>query len=107
MLDIDSGKHQSLCSGATRRDFLRLGALSVLGLTLPDLLRMEAAQAADKVARKSRAKNVLLIYLGGGLTHHDTFDPKPEAPQEIRGKYGIIPTSIAGVKFSSMMPEMA
>ena len=90
-----------------RRDFLRLGALSVLGLTLPDLLRLEAAQAAGRIATKNRAKNVLLIYLGGGITHHDTFDPKPEAPQEIRGKYGVIPTSIAGVKFSSMMPQMA
>lgn len=107
MLDIDSGNGQTLCSGATRRDFLRLGALSILGLTLPDLLRLEAAQAAERVATKARAKNVLLIYLGGGLTHHDTFDPKPEAPQEIRGKYSVIPTTIAGVKFSSMMPEMA
>ncbi len=107
MLDIDSGNGQTLCSGAKRRDFLRVGALSVLGLTLPDLLRLEAAQAAEKSTKKSRAKNVLLIYLGGGLTHHDTFDPKPEAPQEIRGKYGVIPTSLAGVKFSSMMPEMA
>ena len=107
MLDIDSGNGQTLCSGVKRRDFMRLGALSVLGLTLPDLLRLEAAQAADKVAKKSRAKNVLLIYLGGGLTHHDTFDPKPDAPQEIRGKYGVIPTTMAGVKFSSMMPEMA
>ena len=107
MLDIDSGNGQTLCSGVTRRDFVRLGALSVLGLTLPDLLRLEAAQAAEKVAKKNRAKNVLLIYLGGGITHHDTFDPKPEAPQEIRGKYGVIPTTLAGVKFSSMMPEMA
>lgn len=78
-----------------------------MGLTLPDLLRLEAAQAAGRIATKNRAKNVLLIYLGGGITHHDTFDPKPEAPQEIRGKYGVIPTSIAGVKFSSMMPQMA
>ncbi len=107
MLDIDSGNGRTLCSGATRRDFVRLGALSVLGLTLPDFLRMEAAQAAERIAQKNRAKNVLLIYLGGGLTHHDTFDPKPEAPQEIRGKYSVIPTTIAGVKFSSMMPEMA
>ena len=107
MLDIDSGNGHPLCDGKTRRDFLRLGTLSVLGLTLPDLLRLEAASAADKVAKKNRAKNVLLIYLGGGLTHHDTFDPKPEAPQEIRGKYGVIPTTISGVKFSSMMPEMA
>ena len=107
MLDIDAGNGQKLCSGISRRSFVRLGALSVLGLTLPDLLRAEAANAATRVAAKARAKNVLLIYLGGGLTHHDTLDPKPDAPQEIRGKYGTIPTGIPGVRFSSMMPELA
>ncbi len=107
MLDIDAGRQEVLCSGATRRDFLRLGALSVLGLTLPDLLRLEAANAATGVNTGAKAKNVLLIYLGGGLTHHDTFDPKPLAPQEIRGKYGTIPTGIAGVRFSDKMPELA
>lgn len=107
MLDVDGGNGQTLCNGMSRRHFVRLGALSVMGLALPDLLRIEAAQAAEKVARKTKAKNVLLIYLGGGLTHHDTMDPKPDAPQEIRGKYGVIPTTIAGIKFSSMMPELA
>ena len=111
MLDIEAGRGPIQCDGVSRRHFLRLGALSVLGLTLPDMLRLEAAQAAtnvaNKAAKKTSAKNVLLIYLGGGLTHHDTFDPKPDAPQEIRGKYGTIPTGISGVHFTSMMPEMA
>lgn len=107
MLDVKTGDSVVQCDGVSRRSFLRLGALSVLGLTLPDLLRVEAAQAAEKVANGARAKNVLLIYLGGGLTHHDTFDPKPDAPQEIRGKYGVIPTGIAGLKFSEKMPELA
>jgi len=107
MLDVKTGGGSVQCDGVSRRSFVRLGALSVLGLTLPDLLRAEAAQAAEKVANNARAKNVLLIYLGGGLTHHDTFDPKPDAPQEIRGKYGVIPTGIAGLKFSEKMPELA
>ncbi len=107
MLDIKTGEGSVQCDGVSRRSFVRLGALSVLGLSLPDLLRAEAAQAAEKVANNARAKNVLLIYLGGGLTHHDTFDPKPDAPQEIRGKYGVIPTGIAGLKFSEKMPELA
>lgn len=107
MLDIQTGNGTELCNGTTRRDFLRVGALSIMGLSLPSLLQMEAAQAADKVARKVKAKNVLLVFFGGGLTHHDTFDPKPDAPQEIRGKYGVIPTKLAGIKYSSMMPEMA
>lgn len=107
MLDFDIGDNQRLCDGTSRRNFLRLGTLSILGLSLPTLLRLEAAQAAGKVATKAKAKNVLLIYLGGGLTHHDSFDPKPDAPQEIRGKYGVIPTKIAGIRFSDKMQQMA
>jgi hypothetical protein len=112
MLDVDAGKGPIQCDGVSRRHFVRLGALTALGLSLPDMLRMEAARAeagkaAGKVAKATRAKNVLLIYLGGGLTHHDTFDPKPDAPQEIRGKYGTIPTKLAGVRYSDQMPEMA
>ena len=106
MLDVKSQQHAAQCDGMSRRSFVRLGALSALGLTLPDLLRLEAAQAAT-LPGKAKARNVLLIYLGGGLTHHDTFDPKPDAPQEIRGKYGVIPTGIAGIRFSDKMVEMA
>ncbi len=101
------------CSGLSRRDFLSTGALSVLGLTLGDLLRVEAAQASAQAAtgvagRKSpRAKNVLVIFLGGGITHHDSFDPKPGAPEEIRGKYGTIATKIAGIRYSDQMPKLA
>lgn len=107
MLDVDAGNGLLQCDGMSRRHFVRLGALSVLGLSLPDMLRMEAAHAAQGGGKKTKAKNVLLIYLGGGLTHHDTFDPKPDAPQEIRGKYGTVATTLAGVRFSDMMPEMA
>lgn len=113
MLDVDAGKEQLYCDGLSRRNFVRLGALSALGLSLPDLLRLEAAQAAAAAvapaAKKpgAKAKNVLLIFLGGGLTHHDTFDPKPDAPQEIRGKYGVIPTKISGIRYSDKMTEMA
>ncbi len=107
MLDIKAGQNQIQCDGMSRRQLIRLGALSVLGLSLPDMLRIEAAQAATGIAKKAKAKNVLLIYLGGGLTHHDTFDPKPDAPQEIRGKYSAIKTGLSGVRYSNMMPQMA
>lgn len=100
------GKGHRDCDGVTRRDFLRVGALSTAGLSLAELLRAEAAQAAAGAPR-GKAKNVLVIYLGGGITHHDTFDPKPGAPQEIRGKYGVIPTRLAGVRFSDQMPRLA
>jgi len=104
MLTLYSKSSGTQCNGVSRRDLLRVGGLSVLGLSLPDLLRMEAAQAAPA---KARAKNVLVIYLGGGQTHHDTFDPKPDAPAEIRGKYGTIPTKLPGIRYSDQMPQMA
>ena len=63
----------------SRRDFLRIGALSTLGLSLPLFLRQQA-NAASEHKNKTRAKSVILVYLGGGLSHHDSFDLKPERP---------------------------
>lgn len=94
-----------LCNGTSRRDFLRIGALTPLGLSLANLLSFEKACGAS--ASRTRAKSVILVYLGGGLSHHDTFDPKPDAPVEIRGKYGIIPTSASGVQITDLLPNVA
>ena len=107
MLTLYGNSRGTQCNGVSRRDFLRIGGLSAMGLGLADLLRLEAAEAATASGGKARAKNVLLVYLGGGLTHHDTFDPKPDAPAEIRGKYGVIPTKLAGVRYTDQMPGMA
>jgi hypothetical protein len=105
MLDVILGpRGHARCDGVSRRDFLRLGALGGLSLTLPNLLRMQA-QAASR--RKARAKSVLLVYLGGGLSHHDSFDPKPDAPPEIRGKYTTIDTCVPGLRVTEMLPRMA
>ncbi len=105
MLDILLGHRNRLrCEGPSRRDFLRLGALGGLGLTLPRLLRQEA-QAGGK--NKARAKSVLLVYLGGGLSHHDSFDPKPDAPPEVRGKYTTIETCVPGLRIAEKLPLMA
>jgi hypothetical protein len=86
---------------------LRVGALGGAGLTLADLLRVKSAQAAGASIPRPRARNVLVIYLGGGITHHDAWDPKPEAPQEIRGKYATIPTKLPGIRYTDQCPEMA
>ncbi len=86
------------CDGATRRDFLRVGGLGAL--SLPTLLSMESKANADS---GGKAQSVILIFLGGGLSHHDSLDPKPDAPSEIRGKYGAIPTSVPGVQLSEKM----
>ena len=111
MIDISlSSRNAAWCSGLSRRGFLRLGALSPLGLSLPGVLSRERALAssADAVVRKApRAKSVLLVYLGGGLSHHDSFDLKPGAIEEIRGKYTEIPTNVTGLKVGNLLPRMA
>jgi hypothetical protein len=86
MLDVSPTPHQSrLCNGLSRRDFIRIGALAPVGLSLANLLSFEKAMAG--AASQARAKSVILVFLGGGISHHDTFDPKPDAVEEIRGKY--------------------
>ncbi len=106
MLDISPGSARSrLCNGTSRRDFLRVGALAPLGLSLANLLSFEKAMAG--AVAQSRAKSVILVYLGGGLSHHDTFDPKPDAVEEIRGKYKTIPTNVTGLHVSELLPQMA
>jgi len=79
MLDIILGRQSSRRDGVSRRDFLRVGAVGALGL--PALLRGEALPPPGK----NRAKSVILVFLGGGLSHHDNFDLKPEAPPEVPG----------------------
>ncbi|MDX1962893.1 MAG: DUF1501 domain-containing protein [Pirellulales bacterium] len=111
MLDFYLGRDKrSFCSGTTRRDFMRVGGLGMLGLGLADILKLEAcAQEAHIQGTPSapRAKSVILVFLGGGLSHHDTFDMKPGAPAEIRGKYGSIPTKIPGLSICELLPKMA
>ena len=110
MLDVSLGRSASkLCSGSSRRDFLRVGGLGAL--SLPVLLRAESALAKEKTTLKkgagAKAKSVILVYLGGGMTHHDTFDPKPDAAEEIRGKYKTIPTNVTGLVIGERLPLMA
>ena len=99
-LSLSTSRHR-LCNGTSRRDFLRIGALSPLGLSLPQLL------GADAPGRSSRAQSVILVYLGGGLSHHDSFDMKPGAVEQIRGKYRSIPTSVPGLGICELLPETA
>ncbi len=99
-LSLSSTRHR-LCNGTSRRDILRIGALAPLGLSLPRLL------AADAPGRSSRAKSVILVYLGGGISHHDSFDMKPDAVEQIRGKYKSIPTSVPGLNICELLPKTA
>jgi hypothetical protein len=85
-----------------RRAFLRVGAVGAVGL--PALLRAEAMAGPGQ---GPRARSVLLVFLGGGLSHHDSFDPKPDAPPEVRGKYGTIATAVPGLRVSEKLPRTA
>src|SRR5690242_12091310 len=73
-----------------RRELLQVGGLSLLGIGLPDLLRLEALAATPP---RARAKAVVFIFQSGGPSQHETFDPKPEAPAEFRGEYGTTGTT--------------
>src|SRR5829696_7593780 len=86
----------------SRRDFLRVGALGLGALTLPNLL---AAKAAAPSA--VRDKSVVLLFLQGGPPQHETFDPHMEAPEEYRCATGEIQTALPGVTFGSTFPRMA
>lgn len=88
-----------------RRELLQVGGMSLLGAGLSDLLRLEA-QAASAPTRK-KAKSVVFIFQSGGPSQHETFDPKPDAPEGIRGEYGTIPTRLPGVRFCQYLPMLA
>jgi hypothetical protein len=106
MFDLPLGPARRRCDGASRRDFLRVGGLTALGLGLPHLLRAEA-MAADGDRAKARAKSAILIFLSGGLSHHDSFDAKPEAGEEVRGPFQAIDTALPGVQVGELLPLTA
>ena len=87
-----------------RRDVLRVGTLAPLGLTMAGVLRADEDGAAF---RERRARSVILVYLGGGLSHHDSFDLKPDAIEDIRGKYHPIATNVAGLQIGELLPLMS
>ena len=95
------------CAGIARRDFIQLGVGGVLGLGMGDLisLRADAAKAAGKPSPDN--VNCILVWLDGGPTHFETFDPKPDAPSDVRGEFNPIPTNVAGVQFCETVPRLA
>lgn len=98
-----SGAPRRLCNGPSRREFLRVGGASLLGLGLPDLLRAEESRGGVP----PRAKSMILVFLEGGPSHIDTWDMKPDAPESIRGEFRPIPTSAPGVLFCEHLPMLA
>ena len=101
MLNIGTNTTQ-LCSGVSRREFMKIGALGMGGLTLPQLLQAEA-QAGVTNSKKA----IIMIYLVGAPPHQDMYDLKPDAPAEIRGEFDPIDTNVPGIRISEHMPYMA
>src|SRR5262245_60934835 len=99
------GDRQPFCDGITRRNFLKIGAFGA-GLTLADLLRLEAT-AASTGARPTSRKSVIMIYLPGGPSHMDMYDLKPQAPTEYRGEFRPIATNVPGVQICELFPQQA
>src|SRR4029077_16890881 len=102
MLRVDADRSVSFCDGLTRRDFLHAGAITSLGLTLPGWMGQKASAAG-----KDRDINCIMLFLVGGPSHIDTWDPKPKAPAEVRGPFQPIATSAAGMQITEIFPRMA
>src|SRR5262245_7566116 len=100
------GPSNRLCDGTSRRDFLRVGTLGCLGLTLPGTLRAAPpSSAAD--AGVGRAKRCVFLFLTGGPPQLDTWDLKPDAPAEVRGEFKPIATCVPGVRICELFPRLA
>jgi hypothetical protein len=96
------GRRSRFCDGVSRRNFLRIGALGLGGLSLPQLLQ---AEASSGIRRSHKA--IIMIYLPGGPPHQDTFDLKLDAPSEIRGEFKPIKTRVPGIQICEHLPLMA
>src|SRR5436305_408382 len=99
--------HEGDCP-VNRRDFLRVGGLSALGLTLPALFAAEARTAQYGYQRiAGRARSCIFLFLSGGPSQFETFDPKPEARAEYRSIFGTIPTNVPGTFLCEHLPDLA
>jgi hypothetical protein len=100
------------CDGMTRRDLLKVGTVGFLGLSLPEFLALKAHadSAGGKVAsgkRKSKEVSVIMLWMAGGPSHVDTFDPKPKADTKIKGPFEAVETNVSGVFIGEHLPKLA
>ena len=102
MFTISDGQEKAYCDGVSRRDFLKVGALGMGGLSLPGLLQAEKING-----EKNPQKAVIMVFLAGGPSHMDTFDLKEDAPAEYRGEFASIPTKVSGIRISEYLPGIA
>ena len=95
------------CAGMPRRDFIRLGLGGAAGLGFSDMLRLRAQAAAAKGLASPKDVNCILVWLDGGPSHYETFDPKPDAPDGVRGEFKPIKTNVPGIQFCEQVPHLA
>ncbi len=109
MIDISfKNSTTRLCNGAAAATFFASAGLASSVYPWPGCSRDRRPRSAmPPFPRPPRAKSVILVYLGGGMSHHDSFDPKPDAPEAIRGIYKAIPTNVPGLQVTEMLPKMA
>jgi hypothetical protein len=113
MLVIPGQRAKDVCDaqlGMSRRALLRVGGSSVLGLTLGSMLKLQSQAAETGGAGRrgwGKAKSVVMVYLQGGPSHIDLWDPKPEAPENVRSVFAPISTTIPGVQFTEILPKLA
>ncbi len=111
MLVIPGDQGKATCDGMTRRELLRIGGSAMLGLSLADILSLQAK--ADPPAAGNggpgwnRARSVIMIYLQGGPSHLDLLDPKPEATERVRSIFNAIDTRVPGTRVTELLPRIA
>ena len=104
-LTIDDGHHD--CSGLRRRDLLRIGTLAIGGLALPQLLAVRTRASGNDLSDCVREKSVVFLFLAGGPSHIETFDPRMDTPEGVRSLTGEISTSLPGITFGATFPGLA
>jgi hypothetical protein len=106
MISLEGSPHK-LCSGVSRRDALKIGTLGIAGFSLAGLLQGRAEAAAAGVSSAGKAKTLIMIHLSGGPSHVDSWDPKPDAPAEVRGEFKTINSNVAGIQLGEHYPMQA
>src|SRR4051812_44849708 len=111
MLVIPGRPGRDTCDGLTRRELMRVGGSAVFGLSLANLLQLQEANANPGTPNGgpgfNKAKSVILVYLQGGPSHLDLWDPKDNVPSNVKSVFSAIDTKLPGVKFTEVLPKLA
>jgi hypothetical protein len=112
MLVIPGFASKDTCDGITRRDILRVGSSAIMGVTLADILRLQANASPSASTEKvspgfGKAKSVILVYLQGGPSHIDLWDPKEDVPDKVKSVFKPIQTKLPGVQYTELLPKLA